>query len=333
MVLDAAEVGPVLLRLDAVGEVLHAQKFAELRGVLGLVVLLVGKAHGEGLVHLGKAGHIAGIHAGGKEGAHLHVGNFVGGHALLHGGFDLVFPAGHVGAVVRLEPGLPVAAGGHFARFPAQPVGGQQFFDALEKGVLPRGILVGEVELQPLLVQLLHKAGMRQKAFYLAAKEQFALGIGVIIKGLDAEGIPGAEEALVRLVPDGKSKHAPQLFQHALAPLLVAVEQDFGVGMVGGEGVARRLQLGAQLHEVVNFAVEHHRQALILVEHGLAAALDVDDGEPPVAQGNAVAEIAARAVRPAVGDGVHHGFQYLFPVGAPAGKSHDPTHTVFVPFP
>ena len=138
---------------------------------------------------------------------------------------------------------------------------------------------------------------MGQKAFNLTAKEQFALGIGVIIKGLDAEGVPGAEEALVRLVPDGKSKHAPQLFQHALAPLLVAVEQDFGVGMVGGEGVARRLQLGAQLHEVVNFAVEHHRQTLILVEHGLAAALDVDDGEPPVAQGNAVAEIAARAVR------------------------------------
>jgi hypothetical protein len=42
------------------------------------------------------------------------------------------------------------------------------------------------------------------------------------------------------------------------------VDDDFGVG-VGGEAVAGRLEVAAQLLEVVDFAVEDDRDAAVLV--------------------------------------------------------------------
>ena len=89
-------------------------------------------------------------------------------------------------------------------------------------------------------------------------------------------------------------------------------------------------QLGTQLHEIVNLAVEYHGQIFILVEHGLGAARKVDDGQPPVAQRHPAAEIAALAVRPAVGNGIRHCFQNRFTPGAHAGKANNSTHDVIV---
>ena len=229
VVLDAGQILPVFLRLDAVGVVLHAHEFAELGSVVGFVVLLVGKAHGEGLVHMGKVGHVAGVHAGGQEGAHLHVADLVGGHALAHDLFHPAFPVGKALAFLRLKAGLPVALHIHLPGLPQQTVGGQQLFHAFEKGILPRGILVAEIQLQLALVQLLFEAGMGQKALDLAAEEQLALIGKIIVEGLDTEVVPGTEQGLLGLVPDGKGEHTPQLRQHAFAPFLVAVEQNLGV--------------------------------------------------------------------------------------------------------
>ena len=65
-------------------------------------------------------------------------------------------------------------------------------------------------------------------------------------------------------------------------------------------------QLFAQGLEVVNFAVEHDDEAAVLVEHRLAAALQVDDGQAAVAERDAVVDKIALAVRAAVGDEVGH---------------------------
>ena len=151
---------------------------------------------------------------------------------------------------------------------------------------------------------------MGQKSFDLAAEEQQVLVL-VVVEGLDAEDVPRAEKGAVRFIPNDEGEHAPQLFGQRLAPFLVAVQQHLGV-RVGGEHVARRGELLAQLHEVVNFAVEHRHEVFVLVEHGLAAALQVDDGQPPVPQRRLPVHIKALAVRPAVGDEVGHGLQGLF---------------------
>ena len=86
VVLDFPKVAPELLRGDDVADVLHRDLLRKLLGVADFVVLgAVVKAHGEGLVHMGRAGHIAAVHAGGQERAHLHVGNLVGLHAVVKG--------------------------------------------------------------------------------------------------------------------------------------------------------------------------------------------------------------------------------------------------------
>ena len=102
---------------------------------------------------------------------------------------------------------------------------------------------------------------------------------------------------------------------------------------MGGEGVPGGFQLGAQLHEVVDLAVEHDDDAAVLVEHGLAAALQVDDGQPPMPQSYLLVHIKALAVRPAVGNQVCHlldGLFCLFGVMLCTGKAHKSAHSAFL---
>jgi hypothetical protein len=67
----------------------------------------------------------------------------------------------------------------------------------------------------------------------------------------------------------------------ALAPVLVGAQQHLGVG-IALEAVAHAFQLGAQLAEVVDLAVEREREALALVAHRLEGAVGIDDRQAPV---------------------------------------------------
>lgn len=51
------------------------------------------------------------------------------------------------------------------------------------------------------------------------------------------EDVPGSEESPVGLVPDDEGKHSPELLEQLLTVFLIAVEENFGVG-VGFEEVA-----------------------------------------------------------------------------------------------
>jgi hypothetical protein len=54
----------------------------------------------------------------------------------------------------------------------------------------------------------------------------------------------------------------------------------------GEEPVPARLQLRAQIAEVIDRAVEHHRQTQGRVQHGLMGTLgEIQDGQPPVSEG------------------------------------------------
>jgi hypothetical protein len=57
------------------------------------------------------------------------------------------------------------------------------------------------------------------------------------------------------------------------------------------ENVTQRLQFGDQLLIVVDFAVEHHANALILVVERLLAGGQVDDREPAMAQADTRFEV------------------------------------------
>src|SRR5699024_1577327 len=106
-----------------------------------------------------------------------------------------------------------------------------------------------------LLVQLLVEARVGEEALNLRAKEE-GLPIVIVVEGLNAEDVPGAEELLLLLVPDDKGEHAPQLLQNALAVLLVPVEDGLRIG-AGGELVSLLQQVLPQSLEIVDFPVEH----------------------------------------------------------------------------
>jgi hypothetical protein len=113
-----------------------------------------------------------------------------------------------------------------------------------------------------------------------------------VVERLDAE-VVAAEHEPARTgrppeVGDRVRPHAVEAGRAVVAPLLVGVDDDLGVGL-RGEGVAQLLELGAQLAVVVDLAVEDEPDRLVLVGDRLVAAGPVDDGEPAVPETHAVA--------------------------------------------
>ena len=153
VVLDLPEVPPELLGGDDLADVLDRDLLRELLGVADLVVLgAVVEAHGEGLVHMGGAGHVAGVHPGAEEGAHLHVGNLVGLHAVVEGLLDLVHPVLQGLVFLGVEGGQPVPGDAHLPVLVGEVVGGRHFVHVFKEGLRPGGVLEGQVALQGLLV-------------------------------------------------------------------------------------------------------------------------------------------------------------------------------------
>ena len=220
------------------------------------------------------------------------------GHAfgeLLLDGFLPVFQ-GLV--ILDLVLDLVVALHRELAVLVGEAVCPRQLVHVFEDGVLVGDILVGQVLGDLFLVQLFHKAGMGEEAFDLRAEEEL-IPVFVVVKGLDAEDVPGAEEQLLLLVPDDKGEHPPQLLEDVLAVFLVPVEDGFRIG-AGLEDVAFFQQILPQALEVVDLPVEDKHLGAVLVENGLAPAFQIDDGKPPEAQGNLVIHIVV-GVGPAPG--------------------------------
>ena len=111
------------------------------------------------------------------------------------------------------------------------------------------------------------------------------------------------------------------------------MEQHLGVGG-GFKHVARRQQVLFNLLIVVNLPVKGEHFCAVLVEDGLAPALQVDDGKPPEAQGNGAIHIVVGVVRSPVADGVRHRVEHpLVPEGVAAVNiSHKAAHGPNLPF-
>ena len=207
---------PEFLGGDDVADILHRDLLRELLRVADLVVLrAVVEAHGKGLVHMGRAGHIAGVHPGGQEGPHLHVGDLVGLHAVVEGLFNLVHPVVQALVLLGLEGGQPVPGDGHLPVLVGEVVGGGHFIHVFEEGLRPGGVLEGQVTLQGLLVQFLFEVGVVQKALDLRAEQQGVTHLG-IVQGLDAEEVPGAEELPASPCPKWRRRTCPAVCSKAL---------------------------------------------------------------------------------------------------------------------
>jgi hypothetical protein len=164
----------------------------------------------------------------------------------------------------------------------------------------------------------------RQRAQLAGEREQL-VGL-VVVEWLLAEAVARQQQAAAARVEHDESEHAVQTSGELGAPLLVAVHQHFGVGMVGTEHVAAPLELPAQLNVVIDLAVEDDTDSRVLVPHRLHAAGRVADGEPLVPEINRLGgvDMDAVLVRPAVNQRARHRDQ-IVPIAAP-DEARDPAH-------
>src|SRR5207244_2656543 len=102
-----------------------------------------------------------------------------------------------------------------------------------------------------------------------------------------AEAVAREEQALGARIPHREGELAAQVLHALRAPLLVGAQQHLGIG-VALEAVTVALELGAQLAEVVDLAVESQREAGLGIAHRLARAVRIDDREAPVSEHAAV---------------------------------------------
>src|SRR5207248_195617 len=110
-----------------------------------------------------------------------------------------------------------------------QDVAGKQFMDVLEKRFALQAKLEGQVVVQAGQIRL-DVIEEWQEGLDFRGKIEGVSHAGVV-KGFDAEPITRAKELLVGIIPQGESKHAPEVVDTGLVPLAIAEQDRFGVGI------------------------------------------------------------------------------------------------------
>lgn len=110
------------------------------------------------------------------------------------------------------------------------------------------------------------------------------------------------------MVPHSERKHAVELMDTFLSPLLKSVHYYFRVAP-GLEPMSQLQQSVSQLPVVVYLAVQRHPEAPILVADGLMAALYIYDGQAAHAHSHVAVHIDTLVIRAAVDYSSQHGAQ------------------------
>ena len=103
-----------------------------------------------------------------------------------------------------------------------------QFVDALKERFPGNWILERQIWLESFFVQLLVEVRVFQEGLDFRADKERPIHLGVIQR-LNAEVITGPKHFLGLAIPDDKGKHPPQLLADVIAPLLIAMQNDFRV--------------------------------------------------------------------------------------------------------
>src|SRR6185437_4138525 len=171
----------------------------------------------------------------------------------------------------------PVAALLPAPRAPRRAGSRRELADAMQQRLRPRHVAEREVIPYRRLVHGRARRGELEQRLDLGGEVE-RLAVLAQEERLLAETVARDEELRLAGIPDRKGEHAAQALHAALAPLGVGVQQHLGVA-VARECVALLLELGAQLAEIVDLAVEGEREAGLLVVHRLRGADRVDDRE------------------------------------------------------
>ena len=170
-------------------------------------------------------------------------------------------------------------------------MGRRELEDVAECGPGRGDVAVSQVLIERRRVELSATADPRVLEQGLELRGEHELAIRPRIEQrLLADPIAGQEQESPPLVPDREGEHAAKPPQASRPILLEGMDDDLGVAP-GGEPVSVCLQLGAQLEEIVDLAVERHPDRAVLVAHRLPAAGQVDDAEPALAEADVALDV------------------------------------------
>ncbi len=204
---------------------------------------------------------------------------------------------------------------------------GQQAVNPAEHRLGAREVAHGEQFRERGLVGFRPHEAAFEDRLDLRCEQQAVLGDRPVQR-LDAQPIAGEEQPAAAGVPDREREHASKAMHAVVAPFLVGVHDRFGITQ-RPVPMTRRFERRTHVAVVVDLAVVDDPDRCILVAERLLSRRQIDDAQPPMAEGRACIDVAAPRVRAAMGQHrLHAGQPGRIAVGQPVGcdDSSDTAH-------
>jgi len=304
LVVAGGDRGQQVLRLGEIElprGVTRAERGGDDLGVRALVVARIGETDREGahrpIRHARhRRDHRRAVDAARQERADLDVGDHLRGNGVEPGRAEAMDPLGVRGRLGRRDIARrPIGLDARLAGRPdAQQVAGRQHADLAMDRAGPADMAEAEEVEQRPLVGREGEAGQGRQRLQLRPEGEAPRLVGEEQR-LDADRVARQRQPAFRPVPDRDREHAVEPRPDAVAPALVAGEDDLRVTLAGEGAVGRAF--GPERAEIVDFAVEDQAVAPIGRMERLMATLDIDDRQAP----HAHAEVAVDDDPPVVG--------------------------------
>ena len=146
---------------------------------------------------------------------------------------------------------------------------------------------------------------MPQQALEFGRKGDRSVGQPREMQRLHAQPVARQKQAAPLMIVDRKGEHAIEPRQAIRAPLPPRRQNHLGIA-AGSKAVTAIFEFGAQLPEIIDFAVEADRHRFVVARHRLRAAFDVDDRQPQMPESDARRGPFARSVGTAMAHGMQH---------------------------
>ena len=281
-------------------------------GISGFIEAGDVEADGAGLHRMARGfGHqrddAAAVDPAREERAERHVGDHARSHRLAHQRDQFLLQRLRRRPAALGEADVPITLrlGQRPATYQPQRLARAQLAHARDEAGVVGDVAIGHIILDRRKVGRAAQQRMGEQALQFRSEDQAAVRQQRIMKRLHPKPVPRQPERAGARIEQREGEHAVEAMDALLAPLAIAMKNDFGVAM-GAKDMALRLQFGAHFREIVDFAVEDDRQALILGQHRLRAAGQVDDRQAQMAQAHARRGPNAAAVGTAMRHRVQH---------------------------
>src|SRR5438046_2662276 len=116
------------------------------------------------------------------------------------------------------------------------------------------------------------QVGMQEEGLELRGEHPASAGQLPQVERLLSRAIPGEDQPTFDVVPNRDGKHPVKPREDVCPPLLESMDHDLCVAVICFEVMAELGELGPEITEVVDLAIEDKHMTSSLIEHGLVTA-------------------------------------------------------------